>query len=58
MDNLYAQMLGYLVQVRTGMILDNATLTMLASLTITNPFVDRVRCQVLDGSDLNRRLAN
>lgn len=58
MTTLYAQMLGYLVQVRTGMILDPNTLTMLASLMIEDKFVARMRCQVLDGSAMNLRMAN
>lgn len=58
MDTLYAQMLGYLVQVRTGMILDPNTLHMLASLVIEDRFVDRMRCQVIDGSAINLCMAN
>ena len=58
MDPMYVQMLGYLVQTKTGMILDDAIVAQLQTLTCLDPFIDRVRCRVLDENDSNRQFIN
>jgi hypothetical protein len=58
MNTTYVQMIGYLVQTKTGMILDSGIVAMLEKMTCLDPFIDRVRCRVLDENDMNTRLAN